>query len=92
MRLVETPVGFKYIGSVMREEGAFLGARKAGISIRGHIPEKTVLWPLYFCRDAGGDGSRAGELFRRLRKKIELLSFERLDIHTLPGKRKALRK
>jgi phosphomannomutase len=95
MRLVETPVGFKYIGSVMREEGAFLGGEESGgISIRGHIPEKDgIMASLLFVEMLAATGAGPGELFRRLRKKIELLSFERLDIHTLPGKKeKALEK
>ena len=46
-----------------------------------------------FCRDAGGDGSRARRTVPATQEKIELLSFERLDIHTLPGKKeKALEK
>lgn len=37
----ETPVGFKYIGQMMREKGCILGGEESGgLSIIGHIPEK----------------------------------------------------
>lgn len=95
VRLVETPVGFKYIGRVMREEDAFLGGEESGgISIRGHIPEKDgIMASLLFVEMLAATGAAPGELFRQISEKIELLSFERLDIHTLPGnKEKALEK
>lgn len=39
--LLETPVGFKYIGEYIKEGRIFLGGEEsAGLSIRGHIPEK----------------------------------------------------
>src|SRR5438874_12996812 len=37
----QTPVGFKYIGQLIREDGIALGGEEsAGLNIRGHIPEK----------------------------------------------------
>ena len=37
----ETPVGFKYVGQIMREEPVVLGGEEsAGLSILNHIPEK----------------------------------------------------
>jgi len=37
----QTPVGFKYIGQLIREDKIALGGEEsAGLSIRGHIPEK----------------------------------------------------
>lgn len=40
----ETPVGFKYIGELMREEVIILGCEESGgMSIAGHIPEKDGL-------------------------------------------------
>ena len=41
LSVVETPVGFKYIGCALREQGAFLGGEESGgISTSSHIPEK----------------------------------------------------
>src|SRR5437773_10726653 len=37
----QTPVGFKYIGQLIREDKIALGGEEsAGLTIRGHIPEK----------------------------------------------------
>ncbi|NLG83636.1 MAG: phosphoglucomutase/phosphomannomutase family protein [Firmicutes bacterium] len=41
---VETPVGFKYIGEIMRTRPVVIGGEESGgLSIRGHIPEKDGL-------------------------------------------------
>ena len=38
---IETPVGFKYIGELMRTKPVIIGGEESGgLSIRGHIPEK----------------------------------------------------
>src|SRR5437899_7265321 len=39
--IFQTPVAFKYIGQLIREDAIVLGGEEsAGLSIRGHIPEK----------------------------------------------------
>ena len=39
--VVETPVGFKWLGSVMRKDDILIaGEESGGLSIKGHIPEK----------------------------------------------------
>ena len=41
VRLYETPVGFKYVGPLLREDKIALGGEEsAGMTIRGHLPEK----------------------------------------------------
>lgn len=41
LELLETPVGFKYIGEKMRETQVLIGGEESGgLSIIGHIPEK----------------------------------------------------
>jgi phosphoglucomutase len=40
-KVYQTPVGFKYIGQLIREDKIALGGEEsAGLTIRGHIPEK----------------------------------------------------
>lgn len=42
--LLETPVGFKYVGQAMRENDIIIaGEESGGLSIKGHIPEKDGL-------------------------------------------------
>ncbi|MDE2290713.1 MAG: phosphoglucomutase/phosphomannomutase family protein [Elusimicrobia bacterium] len=44
LRVRETPVGFKYIGDLLRGGEFVLGGEEsAGLSIRGHVPEKDGL-------------------------------------------------
>jgi phosphoglucomutase len=39
--VVQTPVGFKYIGELIKQDKIALGGEEsAGLSIRGHVPEK----------------------------------------------------
>jgi phosphoglucomutase len=41
LNLLETPVGFKFIGEYIKDGRIFLGGEEsAGLSIRGHVPEK----------------------------------------------------
>lgn len=41
LSVIETPVGFKYIGECLREKGCMLGIEESGgLSISGHVPEK----------------------------------------------------
>ena len=41
LKLYETPVGFKFIGELINEDKIILGGEEsAGLSIRGHYPEK----------------------------------------------------
>ena len=41
MQVYETPVGFKYVGPLLREDKIALGGEEsAGMTIRGHLPEK----------------------------------------------------
>ena len=41
LKLFETPVGFKYIGELINKDEIILGGEEsAGLSIRGHYPEK----------------------------------------------------
>jgi alpha-D-glucose phosphate-specific phosphoglucomutase len=41
LNIIETPVGFKYIGKALREKACILGVEESGgLSIIGHVPEK----------------------------------------------------
>jgi len=51
IKLYETPVGFKYIGELIKQDKIVIGGEEsAGLSIRGHVPEKDgVLAGLLCC-------------------------------------------
>ena len=61
--LYETPVGFKYIGElIIKDEIAIGGEESAGLTIRGHVPEKDG--PIAGSADCG-DGGHARQEHRR---------------------------
>ena len=55
--LYETPVGFKYIGELIDEDKIAIGGEEsAGLTIRGHVPEKDGVLA---GAAGGGDGGHA---------------------------------
>ncbi len=94
LQLVETPVGFKYISQALRERDAFLGGEESGgVSIRGHIPEKDgIMTALLFVEMLAASRSEPAELFQKISKKINLLTFNRWDIHTSSSQREEILK
>src|SRR5262245_21119343 len=83
--LLETPVGFKYIGEYIKEDRIVLGGEEsAGLSVRGHVPEKDgILACLLIMEMVASRGkslknqlkdlfSRVGEVYnRRLNIKLD---------------------
>jgi len=68
----QTPVGFKYIGQLIREDKIALGGEEsAGLTIRGHVPEKDgILACLLVAEMIAARGASLGEQIRQLFKKI----------------------
>jgi phosphoglucomutase len=68
----QTPVGFKYIGQLIREDKIALGGEEsAGLTIRGHIPEKDgILACLLVAEMTAARGASVSEQVRTVYKKI----------------------
>ncbi|MBZ5541887.1 MAG: phosphoglucomutase/phosphomannomutase family protein [Acidobacteriia bacterium] len=68
----QTPVGFKYIGQLIREDKIALGGEEsAGLSIRGHIPEKDgILACLLVAEMTAARGASLGEQIRAAFRKL----------------------
>jgi len=68
----QTPVGFKYIGQLIREDKIALGGEEsAGLTIRGHIPEKDgILACLLVAEMTAARGASIGDQVRSLFKKV----------------------
>src|SRR5271163_4314316 len=62
VELHETPVGFKYIGELIRQDKILIGGEEsAGLSIRKHVPEKDgVLAGLLCCEMVARRGTSVG--------------------------------
>jgi phosphoglucomutase len=68
----QTPVGFKYIGRLIREDKIALGGEEsAGLTIRGHVPEKDgILACLLVAEMTAARGASIGEQLRAMFKKL----------------------
>jgi phosphoglucomutase len=68
----QTPVGFKYIGQLIREDKIALGGEEsAGLTIRGHIPEKDgILACLLVAEMIAARDASISEQVQQLFKKV----------------------
>lgn len=78
----ETPVGFKYLGPVMRRENALAaGEESGGYAFRGHIPERDgILSGLFLLDMMVKTGKRPSELLAHLYGKVGPHHFQRADL------------
>lgn len=72
VELHETPVGFKYIGELIKQDKIAIGGEEsAGLSIRYHVPEKDgVLAGLLCCEAVAQRGKTIGQQLRDLFDKV----------------------
>jgi len=68
----QTPVGFKYIGQLIREDKIAMGGEEsAGLTIRGHVPEKDgILACLLVAEMLAARGGSIADQVKALFKKI----------------------
>jgi phosphoglucomutase len=68
----QTPVGFKYIGQLIREDKIAVGGEEsAGLTIRGHVPEKDgILACLLIAEMVASRGGSLGEQIQHMFKKL----------------------
>ena len=72
IELHETPVGFKYIGELIKQDKIVIGGEEsAGLSIRHHVPEKDgVLAGLLCCEMVARRGKHLGQQLKDLFAKV----------------------
>jgi phosphoglucomutase len=72
VELHETPVGFKYIGELIKQDKICIGGEEsAGLSIRHHVPEKDgVLAGLMCCEMVARRGKSLGKQLQELFGKV----------------------
>ena len=72
IELYETPVGFKYIGELIKQDKIAIGGEEsAGLSIRGHVPEKDgVLAGLLCCEMVAKRGYSLKQQLKRLFNQV----------------------
>ena len=72
IELHETPVGFKYIGELIKQDKILIGGEEsAGLSIRKHVPEKDgVLAGLLCCEMVARRGASLGSQLAQVFAKV----------------------
>jgi alpha-D-glucose phosphate-specific phosphoglucomutase len=72
VQLYETPVGFKYIGELINEDKIAIGGEEsAGLTIRGHVPEKDgILAGLLTAEMVAARGKSLSDQFHDLFAKV----------------------
>ncbi|MBA3916255.1 MAG: phosphoglucomutase/phosphomannomutase family protein [Acidobacteriales bacterium] len=72
IELHETPVGFKYIGELIKQDKIVIGGEEsAGLSIRYHVPEKDgIVAGLLCCEMVAKRGSSLGQQLQQLFDKV----------------------
>jgi alpha-D-glucose phosphate-specific phosphoglucomutase len=84
--LYETPVGFKYIGELINEDKIAIGGEEsAGLTIRGHVPEKDgVLAGLLAAEMVAVRGKSLGEQLKKIFARVGSYYPNRENFHLTP--------
>jgi alpha-D-glucose phosphate-specific phosphoglucomutase len=90
----ETPVGFKYIGELIAKDLVVLGGEEsAGLSVKGHIPEKDGILACLLAAElvASRGRARLKTLLQELYAEVGSVLTKRLNYHLDPGAVEQLR-
>src|SRR5436305_1105290 len=84
--LYETPVGFKYIGELIKEDKIAIGGEEsAGLSIRHHVPEKDgILAGLLCCEMVARRGKPLRAQLSQLFAEVGSFYPQRVNFHLTP--------
>ena len=82
LKLYETPVGFKFIGELINKDEIILGGEEsAGLSIRGHYPEKDgILACLLAAEAVAARGTNLTEQLEELYSRVGKLESGRIGV------------
>jgi phosphomannomutase len=92
--IIETPVGFKFIGEEMRKKEVVLGLEESGgLSIKPHIPEKDgILACLLVLEMVACEKKSLKEIFSFVEKEYGKVYNQRVDIHLKKDEKKKIMK
>ncbi len=90
-RVFETPIGFKYICSLMLERDLLMGGEESGgIGFRFHLPERDAsVCALLLAEVMAWHGKRLGELLAEIETEFGPHHYGRFDLELLPGQKEA---
>lgn len=94
IRLLETPVGFKYIAKLMTEEKLLIGGEESGgLGTALHIPERDGIFNgLLLLEMMAKRGKGIGELSRELDEEFGVHRYRRIDQRMTPARKEAILK
>ncbi|MCM8814256.1 MAG: phosphoglucomutase/phosphomannomutase family protein, partial [Candidatus Omnitrophica bacterium] len=94
LEVVETPVGFKYIGEALHGGDCLIGGEESGgLSIRGHVPEKDgVLACLLMAEMAAREKKTLSVLLRELRARYGSYYADKINVHLRPEQQRQVLK
>jgi phosphomannomutase len=83
LKLVETPVGFKYICRYMTEHDVLIGGEESGgLGVKGHLPERDgIFLGLMLCEMMAVRRKSLGALVGELMDEFGVHEFRRIDMH-----------
>ena len=86
LKVYETPVGFKFIGELINKDEIILGGEEsAGLSIKGHYPEKDgILACLLAAEAVAARGKSLTEQLNELEEKVGKLESARIGVKLTP--------
>ena len=89
--VIETAVGFKYLGPKMMESGAIAaGEESGGYAFAQHLPERDGCFAGLLLLDlVARSGKTPSELVKELYAKVGEHYYDRIDVHLKPGEREA---
>jgi phosphoglucomutase len=92
IKVYETPVGFKFIGQLITEDKIGIGGEEsAGLSIRGHFPEKDgILACLLVAEMVARRGVSVGEMVAQIYEDVGKLVSGRVGVRLTAELQKAL--
>ncbi len=93
LEVLETPVGFKFIGEYIKQDRIILGGEEsAGLAVQGHIPEKDgILACLLVAEMVAHRGKSLKEQLKNLFSRTGEVYNRRLNVSLDPSTRKAVR-
>lgn len=86
LEVLETPVGFKYIGEFIRDDRILIGGEEsAGLTVRGHVPDKDgILACLLVAEMVAVEGKTLRELLSDLYRRVGEFHTRRENIRLSP--------
>lgn len=81
--VIETPVGFKWVGNALNTTDAIVGGEESGgLSVKGHIPEKDgILADLIVAEQMAKTGKTPMETLREIDDMVGHYETGRIDVH-----------